>query len=138
MSSFRKPLELDLSDTALASAWRRWKVDWQFFYDANELDSKPEKVKIDIFFNCAGLTAQERYSHFEWEEEGDELKLDKIVEQFEKFCIPRENPIVERYHFHKRTQRPGETVLQYVSALRTLAATCKFGPSQDEMIRDRL
>lgn len=29
-------------------------------------------------------------------------------------------------------------MLQYVSALRTLATTCKFGASQDEMISDRL
>ena len=138
MSSFRKPPELNLNDPSLANAWRIWKQDWQFFYDANELERKPDKVKIGIFFNCAGLSAQERFSHFEWENEGDASKLDKIIEQFDKFCIPRENPIVERYNFHKRAQQTGETVLQYVSALRTLAATCKFGLNQDEMIRDRL
>ena len=59
-------------------------------------------------------------------------------EQFGKFCIPRENQIVERYNFHKRTQQPGESVLQYVSALCTLATTCKFGVNLDEIIGDRL
>ena len=110
---------------------RGWKQDWEFFYDANELGKKTDKVQLGIFFNCAGLAAQEKYSHFEWEEEGDKLKLEKIIEKFDKFCIPRENAIVERYNFYKRSQQPGESVLQFVSALRTLAATCKFGQNQD-------
>ena len=138
MASFRKPPELNLCAPALATTWRTWKQDWEFYYDANELDKKQEKVRVDIFFNCAGLAAQERYSHFEWEDEADKKKLEKIMQKFEDLCIPRENPIVERYNFHKRSQQPGETVLQYVAALRTLATTCKFNANQDEMIRDRL
>ena len=65
-------------------------------------------------------------------------KLDKIIEQFDKFYIPRENQIVERYNFHKRTQQPGESVLQYVSDLCTLATTCNFGVNLDEIIGDRI
>lgn len=59
------------------------------------------------------------------------------MEAFDKFCIPRENTIVERHSFYKRQQQPGETVQQYVSSLRSLAVTCKFTDT-DEMIRDRL
>ena len=54
-----------------------------------------------MFFHCAGLVAQGRYSHFEWANEEDAKKLDKIIEQFDKFGIPRGNQIVERYNFHK-------------------------------------
>lgn len=104
MSSFRKPQELNLGDPALASTWRRWKQDWEFFFDANELEKKSDAVQVGIFFNCAGIAAQERYSHFEWEHPDHKKKLEKIIEQFDKFCIPRENPIVERYNFHKRAQ----------------------------------
>ena len=38
----------------------------------------------------------------------------------------------------QRGQHPGESVRQYVFALRELAATCKFGALHDEMIRDQL
>ena len=64
--------------------------------------------------------------------------MDKIIEQFDKFCIPRENQTAERYNFHKRAQQPAESVLQYVLALHTLATTCKFGVNLDEIIGDRL
>ena len=65
MSSFRKPQELNLSEPALASTWRRWPKEWELVYGENELENKPDKVQNDIFFHCAGLAAQERYSHFE-------------------------------------------------------------------------
>ena len=80
MASFHKPNELDLSDPALTSVWRRWQKDWEFFYDANELGNKTDKVQVGIFFNCAGLAAQEHYSHFEWANQEDAGKLDKIIE----------------------------------------------------------
>ena len=76
-------------------------------------------MQVGIFFNCAGLAAQERYSHFEWESEEDKKKLDKIKDQFDKFCIPRENPIVERYNFHKKAQQRGETVLSAAARFRS-------------------
>lgn len=62
-----KPEVLDLSSPALASRWRQWKTDWTYFFDANELEKKSDAVQVGHFFNCAGLAAQERYSHFEWE-----------------------------------------------------------------------
>ena len=64
--------------------------------------------------------------------------MEKIIEQFDKFCISRENQIVERCNFHRRAQQPGESVLQYVSALHTLATICKFGVNLDEIIGDGL
>ncbi|XP_064468494.1 uncharacterized protein LOC135379180 [Ornithodoros turicata] len=36
------------------------------------------------------------------------------------------NIAVERHRFRRRTQQPGEDVNEYISALRSLAATCEF------------
>ncbi|KAJ1192178.1 hypothetical protein NDU88_001490 [Pleurodeles waltl] len=36
-----------------------------------------------------------------------------------------------------REQRPGETIEEYITALRKLASTCKFGATVDERIRDQ-
>ncbi|KAL0149455.1 hypothetical protein M9458_055243 [Cirrhinus mrigala] len=51
------------------------------------------------------------------------------------FFVPNVNVVAERYRFR---QRAGETIDQYVTALRELAATCNFGAMEDEMLRNQL
>ena len=36
--------------------------------------------------------------------EGDEKKLDKVLEQFERYCNPRKNVVFERYQFWQITE----------------------------------
>ena len=46
--------------------------------------------------------------------------------------------IAERFHFHRRNQAPGETVVQFIVELRRLATHCYFGGYLDKPLRDRL
>jgi hypothetical protein len=46
--------------------------------------------------------------------------------------------IVQRYKFHNRFRKPGESVASYVAELRNLSEHCNFGATLDTMIRDRL
>ena len=46
--------------------------------------------------------------------------------------------IAERFKFHKRTQREGESVAEYVVALKELTTHCEFGGFLNEALRDRL
>ena len=45
--------------------------------------------------------------------------------------------ILERFNFHARVQRPGESITAFLADLRSLIVTCDF-PDQDNMLRDRL
>ena len=67
-----------------------------------------------------------------------ECSLDRIKELLINHLKPRPPVIAERFAFHKRDQRPGKTVNEFVIELRRLARTCKFGNFLDEAIRDRL
>ena len=53
-------------------------------------------------------------------------------------CIGQTNIIYEHYQFNNRKQESQESIDVYATALRALAATCKFGASKDEMIRNCL
>ncbi|KAJ1189025.1 hypothetical protein NDU88_005778 [Pleurodeles waltl] len=44
---------------------------------------------------------------------------------------------MERYYFGRREQGKDESVEEYITSLRKLAASCKFGSSVDERIRDQ-
>ena len=45
---------------------------------------------------------------------------------------------MSRYKFRQRSQQAGESVIQFVAALRELATFCSFGGLCEEMIRDQL
>lgn len=46
--------------------------------------------------------------------------------------------MVQRFKFHSRFRKPGESVSVFVAELRRLAEHCQFEASLDDMLRDRL
>lgn len=61
--------------------------------------------------------------------------FDEIVEQH---YDPAPIVIAERFHFYQRSQKPGESIAEYLAALCQLASQCKFGNFLSEALRDRL
>ena len=53
------------------------------------------------------------------------------------FSVQKNIPF-ERSVFHQCKQRHGESLEQYVTRLRQLAATCDYGTAVDEQIRDQV
>lgn len=51
---------------------------------------------------------------------------------------PLPSEIVQRFKFHTRVRREGESMAAYVAGLRALGQTCGFGDMLDDMLRDRL
>ena len=68
----------------------------------------------------------------------EDKSYDELVEVVMNHCNPTPSEIVERFKFHTRFRRPGESVATYVSELRSLARFCKFGSSLEDMLRDRI
>ena len=71
------------------------------------------------------------------EKPGDKT-YDELVAAMQQHHSPKPSPIVQRYRFNSRLRREGESVAQYLSELRALLEFCDFGPSLDDMLRDRL
>lgn len=94
------------------------------------------------FFRCMiGKDGQEIKDTFEVEtgEDGQEVVTTAILfAKFEAHCKPKKNLVVERHHFLTREQVPSESVDQYVTELRTLAASCKWGDLKDDLICSRI
>ncbi|KAL7870688.1 hypothetical protein SRHO_G00081850 [Serrasalmus rhombeus] len=84
-----------------------------------------------------GDEALEVYNNFMFEE-GDEMKLDTIIEKFEAYCIPKRNVTYERHRFFTCVKKPGETIDQYVTELRNRSKSCEFGELTDSLIKDRI
>ena len=74
-----------------------------------------------------------------FEPETNSKDLDAVITKFDEFCIGETNETYECFNFNSRQQKEGETVDQYMTALRTLAQTCGFcNCLQDSLLRDRL
>ena len=51
---------------------------------------------------------------------------------------PKPSEILERYKFHSRVRKPGESVATFIAELRSMTEYCNFSDSLELMIRDRL
>ena len=85
-----------LSDTLsfqgnLSEGWRRWKQQFEVNMVASGKDDKGDEVKAATFLHIAGPEALEVFNPLTFDSPGDERKLDKLVEKFEAYCIPRKN-----------------------------------------------
>ena len=117
--------------------WWRWKQRFEVYMVASGKNNKGDEVKAATFLHLAGPEALEVFNTLSFDNAGDEKKLDKLVEKFEAYCIPRKNVTWERHVFNIRNQQPGETVDQYVTDLRNKAKTCEFGALTENLVKDR-
>ena len=131
---FTKPMQRKTGRNLLDRAWTVYAL-------AADLTDKDEKVQVATLLTIIGEDAREVYSTFDWENEGDEVKMELVLKKFSDYCEPRKNVPFERYiyKFNRREQAAGESYDQYRTALRKLAQTCAFNSiTPDEMLRDRL
>ena len=62
----------------------------------------------------------------------------QLKELLNKHLSPKPLEIAERFRFHKRNQREGESIQDYVVEIRKLSEHCNFGAVLLQSLRDRL
>ena len=108
------------------------------FEIASNLNQQENKYHVATFITCIGPEALEVYNGLPFENEEDKHIMSTVLELMERHCIGQTNVIYKRYCFNNRKQESGESFDTYLTALRTLAKTCTFGPFTDELICDRI
>lgn len=70
-----------------------------------------------------------------------ELKFEELCELLTKHHEPKLSDTVARLKFHQRLRQQGESVPQYMAALKELTEHCNFDSltdnPQDQMLRDQ-
>ena len=62
---------------------------------------------------------------------------DEIKTALRTHFKPKVILIYERFKFHSRSQKPSESVSDFIAALKELAHTCEFGATLNDMLRGR-
>ena len=65
-------------------------------------------------------------------------KLKKLWRSSSRFATPGRSLSVNAMFFFSRNQDSGESIEQYVTALKNLASTCEFRVLKESLIRDRI
>ena len=65
-----------------------------------------------------------------------EKSFEELVELVTKHHNPPPSVTVQRHKFNTRVRQQGESVSEFLAALRTLAEYCEFGDSINDQLRD--
>ena len=76
-------------DGDVAGNWRKFKQRFNNFMIASGYSEKADKVKASLFLHLIGDETMEVFNTFEFAANGDNEKLDKIMEKFENYCAPK-------------------------------------------------
>ena len=136
MEHFKPPSPLKLEGN-VAENWRIWKQKYRNYVTAIDMEEMSEARQLAILLHVVGDDALEVYNTFTFTAE-ERNKVEPVLERFEAYCNPRKNLTYERHKFFTRNQLSGESFDQFVTELRTKAATCEFGDLRESLIKDRI
>ena len=104
------------------------------YFEANEVANDK---RVPILLSSIGPTTYSLICDLAAPANPKRLTLPAIPQLLKDNFEPKRLIIAERFTFHRRNQRPGETMAEYDAALRKLAVTCEFETYLEEALRDR-
>ena len=108
---------------------------FQMFVSANSIET--DKV-VPTLLTVLGSTHYTLLRGLVSPELLKDKSYDELVELLKKHYDPEPIIIAERFHFYRCDQKTGESIADYLAALRRLASRCKFGTFLTEALRDKL
>ena len=118
--------------------WLDWKQKFNRYMIATKLNREDGEIQVSTLIYTMGSEVEHIFKSFNFEEEGDEKRLNKVIEKFDEHFVPKRNVIHERAKFHQRKQQEGESAEVFIRSLYDLAEYCDFGNTKYEQIRDRI
>ena len=116
--------------------WLQYVERLEHFFSANGVDDADKKRSV--LLTVIGAATYKTLRNILSPEKPGEKPYAELVESLSKYFKPTPSEIVERFKFHSRVRKAGESISTYVAELRSLTEYCNFGPTLDNMIRDRL
>ena len=93
-----------------------------------------EEKKRAVFLSVIGASTYKLLSSLLAPVKPGEKSYTFLVDTLSEHFNPAPSEIVERFKFHTRFRKPGESVTAFVSELRSLAKSCNFGDTLETML----
>ena len=116
--------------------WVAYAERMEQYFTANDI-ADPAKQRAVLLSAC-GATTYQLIRNLVAPGKPADKSFAEVVHLVQTHHSPPPSEIVQRFNFHSRSQRDGESIAQFDSELRKLSEHCGFGDSMNDMLRDRL
>ena len=90
----------------LPEQWKRFKTDFELFLQATGKNGEAGLMKVAILRRTIGPRGSLIFESFKWDEDGDQVKYDKVIEKFEAFCKVRVSTYAQTHKLLTMKQGP--------------------------------
>ena len=94
---------------------------------------KTMKIRLATFRSVLSRDAQRILQHSQFDSPDKREDLPSVIEALQRHFVLQRNEAFERYVFNTAVQESGESVDDYVTRLRRLAATCNFNTTANNL-----
>ena len=116
--------------------WTSYTERLQQYFTANEVtDAAKQRA---VLLSICGPATYQLIRNLVAPDKPTSKSFAEIVKVVKTHHNPTPSAIVQRFQFHSRTRRDGESISAYVAELRKLTEHCAFGDTLNDMLRDRL
>lgn len=129
---------LDFSAGNMDAAWTRFKSQFKVYAKAKGHGKLSAEEQVCNMLVCMGPESVQIYDQFVYGGESPALTLDNVMADFDQHFQPVKNVIYERMVFNQLAQKPGQTIHQFITEVRSQVAHCSYGELANEMVRDRI
>ncbi|MCG8113098.1 MAG: RNase H-like domain-containing protein [Candidatus Thiodiazotropha taylori] len=119
----------------MTETWKSYTERVQQFFLANEI---PNDRKVPALLAIMGGKTYGLLRNLTTPEDPATKSYNDIVKLLNDHLSPKPLVIAERFRFHKRDQKEGESLPVYVAELRKLSEHCDFEANLNDALRDRL
>ena len=105
--------------------WLQYVERMEHFFAANGIDDADKKRAV--LLTVVGAATYKTLRNIVSPEKPGEKSYAELVEALSKHFKPPPSEIVERFKFHSRVRKAGESIATYVAELRSLSEYCNFG-----------
>ena len=116
--------------------WPQCEERMLCYFDANGITDE-SKMK-PIFLSAVGARTHKLLHNLTAHAKPREKSFTDLREALSNHYNPKPSVVVQRLRFNSRIRHTGESVAEFVSALRALSEFCEYGETLNEMLRDRL
>lgn len=113
--------------------WPSYGERLEYFFKANKVADEQKK---NTFLTCIGKDTFGLLRALIAPAKLVDKTYDELTTALSTHLSPKPLVIAERFRFHKREQKDGESIKTYAASLQKLAEHCNFGGALTEALRD--
>ncbi|XP_055699702.1 uncharacterized protein K02A2.6-like [Phlebotomus papatasi] len=117
------------------TSWESYRERLELWFEINDVTS--DKKMRGFLLTEIGAEVYETVKGLVMPQKVQQLSYCELVEKIAGHFGPQRNVILERYNFMQRTQKPGETMTQFIAEICKLSQFCNFAELEN-MLRDRI